>query len=54
MTEGERAAAWADFSLVSQAVIGDTKIGPFDLEELGMRRRVAVAARARHARRRDA
>ena len=34
MTEGERAAAWADFSLVSQAVIGDSKIGPFDLDEL--------------------
>jgi len=34
MTEGERAAAWADFSLVSQAVIGDSKVGPFDLDEL--------------------
>lgn len=34
MTEGERVAAWADFSLVSQAVIGDAKIGPFDLDEL--------------------
>ena len=34
MTEGERAAAWADFSLVSQAVIGDAKVGPFDLDEL--------------------
>ena len=34
MTEGERAAAWADFSLVSQAVIGDTQIGPFDLDSL--------------------
>ena len=32
-TEGERAAAWADFSLVSQAVIG-TEIGPFELSEL--------------------
>jgi len=34
MTEGERAAAWADFSLVSQAVIGDSKVGPFDFDEL--------------------
>ena len=34
MTEGERAAAWADFSLVSQAVIGDTQIGTFDLDSL--------------------
>ncbi len=34
MSEGERAAAWADFSLVSQAVIGDSKVGPFDLDEL--------------------
>jgi soluble lytic murein transglycosylase-like protein len=34
MTEGERAAAWADFSLVSQAVIGDAKLGPFDFDEL--------------------
>src|SRR5262245_3282262 len=34
MTEGERVAAWADFSLVSQAVIGDSKVGPFDLDEL--------------------
>ena len=33
-TEGERAAAWADFSLVSQAVIGDPQIGSFDLSEL--------------------
>jgi soluble lytic murein transglycosylase-like protein len=36
MTEGERAAAWADFCLVSQAVIGDSKIGPFDLDELAL------------------
>jgi soluble lytic murein transglycosylase-like protein len=34
MTEGERAAAWADFSLVSQAVIGDTRVGLFDLAEV--------------------
>ena len=34
MTEGERAAAWADFSLVSQAVIGDSKLGPFEFDEL--------------------
>lgn len=34
MTEGERAAAWSDFSLVSQAVIGDSRIGPFDLDQL--------------------
>lgn len=34
MTEGERAAAWADFSLVSQAVVGDTQIGSFDFDEL--------------------
>jgi soluble lytic murein transglycosylase-like protein len=34
MSEGERAAAWADFSLVSQAVIGDSQIGPFDFDEL--------------------
>jgi soluble lytic murein transglycosylase-like protein len=33
MTEGERAAAWADVSLLSQAVIGDTRI-PFDLAEI--------------------
>jgi soluble lytic murein transglycosylase-like protein len=34
MTEGERAAAWADFSLVSRAVIGDTGVGPIDLTEI--------------------
>ena len=50
MTEGERAAAWADFSLVSQAVIGDSKLGPLDFDELasaatsGGGPRVAVTA----------
>jgi hypothetical protein len=34
MTEGERAAAWADFSLVSQAVIGGAEVGSFDVDEL--------------------
>jgi soluble lytic murein transglycosylase-like protein len=34
VSEGERAAAWADFTLVSQAVIGDSQIGPFDFDEL--------------------
>src|SRR5262245_4571434 len=34
MGEGERAAAWADFTLVSQAVLGDSQIGPFDFDEL--------------------
>ncbi len=33
-TEVERAAAWADFALVSQAVIGSTEVGPFELSEL--------------------
>jgi hypothetical protein len=32
--EGDRAAAWADFSLVLHAVIDDSGIGPFDLGEL--------------------
>ena len=34
MTEGERVAAWSDVALVSQAVIGDTRVGPFDLAEI--------------------
>jgi soluble lytic murein transglycosylase-like protein len=34
LTEGERAAAWADVSLVVQAVIGDTRMGPLDLAEI--------------------
>jgi hypothetical protein len=34
MTEGERAAAWADFSLVSQAVLGVVEVGPFDFDDL--------------------
>ncbi len=34
MTEGERVAAWADVSLVAQAVIGDTRVGPFELAEI--------------------
>jgi soluble lytic murein transglycosylase-like protein len=33
-TQGGRAAAWADFSLVSQAILGHTEVGPFDLDEL--------------------
>jgi soluble lytic murein transglycosylase-like protein len=36
MSEGERTAAWADFSLVSQAVIGDSQIGPFDFDDLAL------------------
>jgi soluble lytic murein transglycosylase-like protein len=46
-TQGERAAAWADFALVSQAVIGDTQIGPFDLEELARALTTAGGPRAR-------
>jgi soluble lytic murein transglycosylase-like protein len=34
MTEGERAAAWADVSLVAQAVVGDTRAAPLDLDAL--------------------
>lgn len=34
MNEGERAAAWADFSLVAQAVLGEAQAGSFDLDAL--------------------
>lgn len=34
MTEGERAAAWADVSLVAQSVVGDTRVDPLDLDEI--------------------
>jgi soluble lytic murein transglycosylase-like protein len=34
MSEGERAAAWADFSLVAQAVLGDSRGVSFDFNTL--------------------
>ena len=46
-TQGERAAAWADFALVSQAVIGDTQVGPFNLEELARALTTAGGPRVR-------
>jgi hypothetical protein len=51
MTEGERAAAWADFSLLSQAVIGDTRIGPLcgSLREFDTRRDPHSGPSARRA-----
>jgi hypothetical protein len=46
-SEGQRAAAWADFSLVSEAVIGDSHVGPFDPDELV---RAATAGGGPHVR----
>lgn len=34
MTDGERVAAWADFSQMAEAVIGNSPIGPFTFDEL--------------------
>ena len=47
MTEGERVAAWADFSLVADAVIGDSRFGPITFDELT---RSASGAQAPHVR----
>ncbi len=34
MTDGERVAAWADFSQLAEAVIGNSPVGPFTFDDL--------------------
>jgi soluble lytic murein transglycosylase-like protein len=34
MTEGERVAAWTDFSQLAEAVIGNSPVGPFTFDDL--------------------
>ncbi len=34
MTDGERVAAWADFSQLAEAVIGNSPLGPFTFDDL--------------------